>query len=132
MYKFKPWLLLILVFLAGLVCGVVGTRQVMRHMVFLALRSPDRMRDRMERRLTSDLTLTPEQRVKAHTILLSTYAQLQQLRTELGPRYLAIVDQAQSELSTMLTPEQRVTFEKLVKKRRFLWRPAEITTQKSN
>lgn len=123
MNKLKPWLVVLLVFLAGVVCGVVGTRAVVRHAVRAAVQKPEQIRQRIENRLASHLALTPEQRAQAHEILLAAQQEIQGLRAELQPRYLGIVDRAEAEIAALLTPEQRAEFEKLLVERKFLWRP---------
>lgn len=124
MSKLKPWLLLVLVFFAGVVCGVVGLRVIVHHIMVGAAQHQEQVWQRLEKRLGSDLALTPEQRTQAHGILMGAHQQIQDLRTELQSRYLGIVDKAQADISASLTPEQRAKFEKLIKQEEFLWRPA--------
>ncbi len=67
MKRIKPWLVLALVFLAGLALGVVATRIAVRKFVQTAITQPDKLRDRIELRMSRRLALTPEQRQRLVT-----------------------------------------------------------------
>jgi len=125
MKRFRPWLVVALVFLAGAVFGVVATRIVVRHIVRTAILQPERMRERIERDLTRKLKLTEEQRPNVHATLIQAHERLQALRQEFQPRFVLIITQAQQEVSAVLAPEQRERFEKFKRETRPFWRPAE-------
>jgi len=125
MKRIKTWLAVALVFLAGVVFGVVATRVAVRHFVRTAISQPDRMRMRIERDLTRRLKLTDEQRPQVHAALVRAHQRLQGLRQEFQPRYLLILSDAQEEISSALTLEQRERFERFKKETRPFWRPAE-------
>ena len=72
MKKFKPWLVIFLVFCAGFAGGVVVTRGIVRHVIRQAINDPDSMRDKIERRLVVKLRLDHDQPGKVHEILVST------------------------------------------------------------
>jgi len=110
MNKYKPILLLVLVFIQGTICGVVGTRLVIRHWVRLALQHPDRVWILVEHRLAVRLDLTPEQRTRTSAILATARHEFQQLRAETQPRHAAIVERLHGELIQLLTPDQREQF----------------------
>jgi len=125
MKRFRPWTVVALVFLAGVVFGVVATRIVVRRIVRTAILQPERMRERIERDLTRKLKLTEEQRPNVHATLIQAHERLQALRQEFQPRFVLIITQAQQEVSAVLTPEQRERFEKFKRETRPFWRPAE-------
>jgi hypothetical protein len=123
MRNFKPWLLLILVFFAGIAVGVVGTGAFVRQLVRRIAANPDWVRVKIERSLDRELELSAEQRPKVHQIVADSHQRIKSLRREFQPRFLAIVEQAESEISTMLTPAQRERFQKWIKDKEAVWKP---------
>lgn len=123
MKRFQPWLLLILVFLAGLALGVVGTRATVRHFVYQAARDPEVMREMIEKRVSRRLRLDPQQQAKVREILVRKQAELKDLRSEFQPRFLSIMDAGKAEIESALTPEQRQRFEQLQQENRQWWQP---------
>src|SRR5438093_53113 len=121
MKNLRPWILLVLVFVAGFAGGVVVTRAVVRHTIRQALKNPDFLRAKIERRLVFALRLDAGQRVKVHEILANTQGDLKTLRGEFQPRFVAIMTRAQSEIAETLTPEQRKRFEKFQQENKTLW-----------
>lgn len=113
MKKWKPILALVLVFLAGLALGIVGTRVVTRRVIRAALQNPELVALRIERDLVRGLKLNEEQKVKVHATLVDAQKQLQELRTDFQPRFLVITSNAQEHISQVLTPEQREKFDKM-------------------
>jgi hypothetical protein len=113
MKLFKSLLLLTLVFFAGVVAGVVGTRAVVRHVVGEAILHPEKMQSAMERSLTRRLRLDNGQQVKLHQILTDAHGQLKALRAEYQPQFFEVVSNAGGQIGAMLTPDQRVKFEKM-------------------
>ena len=127
MNKLKPVLLLVLVFLAGIAVGVVGTRLFVRQLVRTAMERPDRIRLMMERRLERQLDLTAGQQAQVHDILTNSQAQIQDLRQEFRPQLAAIVMKANRDIIAILTPEQRVRFERMKRKNPMFWRAVQST-----
>ncbi len=112
MKRFKPWLVLMLVFAAGMVVGIVGTRIGVRLYLLRMLRNPVLVRERIERDLVKRLQLTPEQQPKVHQILVDSQGRIRDLRREFQPQFAAILKDAQDQIDAQLTPEQRLRFEK--------------------
>jgi len=121
MKLFKSLLLLALVFFAGIVVGVVGTRTVVRHVVRETIMHPEKMQSVMERNLTRKLQLDNGQQVKLHQILSDAHAQLKDLRREYQPQFFEILSNAGGQITAILTPEQQARFEKLKKENHPLW-----------
>ena len=111
--NWKAWLGLVLVFFAGIVAGVVGTRVVTRRVIQAVIQHPDLVRERIEHDLVRRLKLTPDQQAKVHITLTETQRELGDLRTEFQPRFVVIMTNAQSRISDVLTPEQQKKFEKI-------------------
>ena len=80
MKKLKPLIALLLVFGAGLIVGVVGTRVVTRIVIRRALTHPEIVRNRIERELVRKLKLDATQEAKVHDILVDSQKQLRDLR----------------------------------------------------
>lgn len=123
MNRLKPWLLLILIFVAGFAGGVVVTRVAVRRAVKQTLNNPNLLLDKIERRMAGRLKLDQEQRAKTHEILLQSHEELKALRVEFQPRFLTILEHTRSEVSAVLTPAQREKFDRLVEENRPLWQP---------
>jgi uncharacterized membrane-anchored protein YhcB (DUF1043 family) len=123
MNKLKLWLVVALVFLAGFAAGVVTTRAVVRRMVSQAVLNPDRVRELIEKRITAKLGLDNEQQAKVHGVLAKASGELKDLRGDFQPRFRAIMSNAESEISAVLTPEQRERFKKFREENRHLWQP---------
>ena len=121
MKQLKPWLLIVLVFCAGFAGGVVATRIAVRHFVLRAVRDPNFMRERIEHRIAARLRLDAKQRERLHEILLNTQGDLRSLRSEFQPRFHSILNQAQTEIASELTPEQRERFDRLQRENRIWW-----------
>jgi len=110
---FKSILLLGLVFAAGIVIGVVGTRTVVRHFVGQAILHPERAQLFMEHALTRRLRLDDEQQVKLHDILTETHTQLKDVQREYRPRISEIMSNADGQITAMLTSAQQEKFQQL-------------------
>lgn len=121
MKHFKSILLLVLVFTAGLVTGVVVTRAVVRHVVQQAILQPDRAQTFLERNLTRRLRLDNGQQVKLHQILSGAHEQLKDLRREYQPQMFEVISNASGQINAILTPEQQAKFEQLKAKTRAFW-----------
>jgi hypothetical protein len=123
MRNLKSWLVVVLVFFAGVGVGIVGTGAVVRHAVRRIVAHPDLVRDRIERELERRLDLTGEQRTKVQRILTESHQHIKDLRREFQPRFLSIVEEAETEISAVLGPEQRERFQKLIREKEALWKP---------
>jgi Spy/CpxP family protein refolding chaperone len=121
MKNYKSILLLVLVFLAGTVTGVVGTRAVLRHIVHQAILHPDRAQAFMERSLARRLQLDTEQQAKLHQIFMDAHARLKDLRHEYQPQFFEVLSNADGQITALLTPEQQAKFEQLKAKNHPLW-----------
>jgi Spy/CpxP family protein refolding chaperone len=116
MKTFKLILLLSLVFFAGIVIGVVGTRAVVRRVVQQALLHPEKVQADIERRMTRQLRLDNSQQAKLHEILSGSHAQFDDLRGKYVPQVVSILNQADGQITAMLTPEQQARFEEMKRK----------------
>ena len=118
MKKLKPWLVILLVFVAGFAAGVVVTRAVVRRTVQTALTNPDRVRELIERRLAARMKLEAAQREKVHAALAESQ---RELRQEVAPRFRGILSNTEAQIAVVLTPEQRERFAKFKEENQRLW-----------
>jgi len=112
MKKLKPWLLLALVFLVGVMVGVVGTRFVVRRAVRQAMLHPARVELVLERRLTRRLQLDAGQQAQLEQILQAATRQLQTLRQQYHPAATGVYSNANAQFSAILNPEQQLKYER--------------------
>jgi hypothetical protein len=125
MKTFKLLLLVGLVFLTGVVAGVVGTRIAIRHWVRSAIQRPQMVQTLVERRLKWQLRLDANQQAQVHQILTDARGRLKGLRQEYRPQVVLIVSNADVEISALLTPAQQKRFEKMKQENRAFLQPAE-------
>ena len=111
MKHWKSILLLVLVFVAGIAVGVVGTRTAVRHFVQRAIAQPERAQNFVERDLSRSLRLDETQRAKLHDILTESRGQLRELRVQFQPQMALVMSNANVKISALLTPEQAARFE---------------------
>ena len=111
--KWKSILLLALVFFAGVVLGVVGTRAVTRHFTQVAIAHPERVQMLIERALTRRLHLSTDQQSQLHDILTDTRGQMKTVREEFRPKVEAIFLDTDTKIDAILTPEQQTKYEKI-------------------
>ncbi len=122
MKRFKVWLLLALVFLAGFTGGVVVTRGVVRHFVRNAIANPDLVRNKIERDLNRKLRLDVRQRKEVHRILAESHRRLRELRQDFQPQLASILESTRKDIAGVLTPEQQAEFERLQAENRAILR----------
>ncbi|MDR3458191.1 MAG: hypothetical protein P4N60_12145 [Verrucomicrobiae bacterium] len=123
MKNWKSISLLMLVFFAGLVVGVVGTRVAVRHFVQRAMVQPERVQLFIERDLSWKLRLDQSQRVQLHEILTTSRGELRELRKQIQPQTALIFSNANAQIAAMLTPEQQAAFERFKASNFLLSRP---------
>ncbi len=70
----------------------------------------NRMRERIVRRLTDDLALTPTQAMAVKAIFARRELQLDSLRSRVGPQLDSLRNQMRLSIDSVLTPEQRTKF----------------------
>jgi hypothetical protein len=123
MKRYKVWLAIAAVFIAGFGSGAVVTRVMVRHFVQRIVHNPGRVREFVERRLATRLRLDAEQRRQTAQTLAHTEEGIRALRREFAPRFLSILSNTESEISATLTPEQRERLAAFKEENRQLWQP---------
>ncbi|MDF1784708.1 MAG: hypothetical protein P1U82_02475 [Verrucomicrobiales bacterium] len=112
--KSKLIIAFVVLFLTGVVTGVMGTRIVYRNMLAKALERPSILSERVEASL-GNLSLSPEQDQKIAQILTESREQSQNLREEFRPRFWTILTETHRKIDSELTPEQRSQFRNAVR-----------------
>jgi Spy/CpxP family protein refolding chaperone len=112
---FKPWLVLALIFLAGVGTGVlltVGVGSHFRHQLGMAS-----MKQHWLGWLSSRLDLTADQRAKIDPILTDAMTHLQALNHDEMDKASRIMDAANDQISALLTPDQKVKLQQMESER---------------
>ncbi len=112
--KSKLTIAFVLLFLTGVITGVMGTRIVYRKMLANALERPSILWERVEASL-GNLSLSPEQGQKIGQIVTESREQSQNLREEFRPRLWTILTETHQKIDSELTPEQRSQFRRAVR-----------------
>jgi hypothetical protein len=118
MSKWKPALALLLVFAAGVVLGVVGTRMVVRRVIAEMVQRPEIIPNRIELVLARRLRLDPMQRRRVNQILVESQTQMRGVRLEMQPRLLQITSNANAQISSLLNERQLRDYERLKEENR--------------
>ncbi len=112
----------IVVFVLGVITGVLGTGLVIRHGIReFAERAPDRHRDVLMRRLTRELTLTDAQRPQAEAIVQSGGQEIRRLLQQSHTDFSEIMQRKTAELKTILTPEQQQRLDRMLERLQKRW-----------
>ena len=119
MNKWKAIAGVLLVFILGGLAGVFGTMCICRHRgEWLMKGGPHTYGEAVVRRLDHELKLSEEQRRQVEVIVTDARTEIKELRKQAQPKIDAVFNQAVNRISAILSPEQRVKFEKFVEKRR--------------
>jgi Spy/CpxP family protein refolding chaperone len=101
-------------FLLGILAGGAGTFFLGPRL--MAPPSGAERRERILRRMTRELTLNDSQAAQVRTILEETAAKTRALRSQHRPEFDAIRSESHDRIRQVLTPEQTVKFEEMLKK----------------
>jgi len=121
MKTLKVCLVVGLIFIAGVAGGVVATRITLRRFVQNAIQNPEVINLKIEREMARKLRLNPQQRVEVRAILTGTRQRLKTLRQDFQPQFTNIVQDARTQISAVLTTQQKAKFEEFqTENQRFL------------
>lgn len=112
--KLKITIAFVILYLTGVITGVMGTRIVYRNMLANALERPSILSERVDASL-SNLSLSPEQDQKIAQILKESREQNKNLREQFRPQFWTILTETRRQIDSELTPEQRSQFRKAVR-----------------
>ena len=100
-----------LIFLAGVATGALIAPMIGR--TFMRPPQPQQMSRHMLEHLQSQLQLTSEQTAKIKPLVEQTGADMEAIHRETMKRVVARLHQTHVEISSLLTPEQRVKLDKM-------------------
>lgn len=100
---------LILTFIAGAAAGAFGAHMIILHGGPGAERFPHAMVNRLDHRLD----LTDAQRAEVEAIIKRRHAHIDALWNGVRPQVRAEIERTNEEIAKVLTPEQRVRFERM-------------------
>ncbi|MCF6177348.1 MAG: hypothetical protein L3J71_16465 [Victivallaceae bacterium] len=109
----KMWLAFTLVFIAGIVIGVLSGVIVMHQSSRAGRPMPSRFKSIMLMHMTQRLNLTVEQKEQVKPIIGLMMEKIHQHQTEQRPVIKAVVDTALSDIEKILTEEQQIKFNKM-------------------
>lgn len=101
------WLLLVVIFGAGVLIGALVAVRVVRMQVASVLSHPEQIPDRVMPILRHRLDLDEEQAVKIAAMVKQRHAALEDLRAEYSPRVAIELQQLRRDVDSVLKPEQR-------------------------
>lgn len=99
----------VLVFLAGAAIGAIGMRIYVRHRIadFVGKGPPPRMVGHLMRKITAELSLSPEQEAEVRRIAESLRGELMGLREKYRPEVEAIIEKQFAAIKDCLDPAQQ-------------------------
>ena len=105
----------VLVFALGIVCGVLATHVLYKYRIesIIAGRAQSR-EEHIVNRLDRKLDLDEVQEKAVRAIVHESQEEIKALRTTLRPQTEAVIEKAQTKISTILTLEQRKKYEKMI------------------
>ena len=106
--KRKAQLIIIATFVAGIIVGGAGQYLVAHQSLSKSGNSNVEMLDDM----TQSIKLTTDQRVQVEQFLGDSKQQYQDLRNQMRPQYNAIRDATRKRISSILSSEQQILYEK--------------------
>jgi Spy/CpxP family protein refolding chaperone len=111
----KPVLWLLIVFALGLVLGVLASELAGGWGIFGGRGRRGDWRQHAVERFTRELSLSAEQRQQLETILDETKKKYQGISETTRPQYEAARQEGREKIRVILTPEQKVKFEELIR-----------------
>ena len=121
MKKWKAWLCVIAIFLAGIVIGLIAGHRMTLSFARKAAADPAFMRQVIVKRLSCKLDLTDDQRKSIEGIIADSQVSIRDLRSEVEPRFTDILKNAERQITEVLNAEQQEEFRELLAERRKFW-----------
>jgi len=109
----------VLVFVLGIVCGILATHLMYNYRFESILSGRAQTREEaIVKRLDRKLDLDKRQEEQIRAIVHETHEQTKALRNQLRPQTEAIIEKAQAKISMILTPVQREKYEQMIAQRK--------------
>jgi hypothetical protein len=119
MKTLRPVYCIVVVFTLGILCGSLGTHLFykFRMETIVNPRGPDR-EDRIVNRLDRKLGLDAGQKVQVRAIVHETQEGIREVRSRFRPQMMAIIENAETKIGAVLTPEQRKIYNQMIVERK--------------
>ena len=118
MNKWKAIAGVVLVFIVGGLAGAFGTMCICRHRgEWMMGGRPHAYGEAVVRRLDRELKLSADQRRQVEVIVNDARTEIKELRKQAQPKIDTVFGRAVNRVRAILSPEQRVKFEKFVEKK---------------
>jgi hypothetical protein len=122
MTRGKLWAGLVVLFLAGLLTGIVGTRLYHHYeQQYRWERGPAAMHERIMKRLTHELSLTSAQQADVEPIVSRVHVEILQLRFQHQPEVEQVLARGVGELKIKLSPDQQAKLDGLYARLQRRW-----------
>ncbi|OGS21930.1 MAG: hypothetical protein A2252_04125 [Elusimicrobia bacterium RIFOXYA2_FULL_39_19] len=114
-------LLALAIFFLGLVCGIILSAIPIFHgfppgPMMMGKKQDDKMVNFMKKRLSRQLKLSEEQKAKLNEISQKHKIQMEKLASEVHPRFKTMRAKIDEDILSILTPEQKIKYEKMKKR----------------
>ena len=121
MVRWKSFLSITLVFICGIIIGVLGDRQVLKHYVQGVLGSDFETRTELVTKTLADqLSLDSEQRMKMRQVVTDTHKELLSKYSQLVPEVDGIIRDGAAKAKPFLNEEQQAEFNRWVADLKYL------------
>jgi hypothetical protein len=109
----------VLVFILGIICGVLVTHLLYNYRIESILTGREQTKEEViVGRLDKRLDLDERQEEQVRTIIHETHEEIRALRNKLRPQTEEAIEKAQAKISIILTPEQRKKYEQMIAERK--------------
>lgn len=109
----------VLVFVLGILCGILATHLMYNYRIESILSGRAQTREEViVNRLDRKLGLDKKQEKQVRAIIHETHEQIKVLRNQLRPQTETIIEKAQAKITTVLTPGQRTRYEQMIAERK--------------
>jgi len=119
MKNIRPIYCILVVFVLGTLCGVLGTHLFYKCRMdsIIGARGANR-EERLVEMLDRKLDLDARQKEQVRAIVRETQQEVRQVRRQFRPQMEATLEKAQTKIGALLTPEQRKKYEQMIAERR--------------
>lgn len=119
MQRSRAVLGVVLIFVLGIVCGSLATHALYNYRIESIITGKAESREEaIVNRLDRKLDLDDRQEEQVRAIVHEAQEGIKALRTTLRPQTEEIIEKAQARIRTILTPEQRSIYEKMIAERK--------------
>jgi hypothetical protein len=122
MKKWKLWMGMLLIFIAGGAVGAIGTGLFVKHKIVSIIEEGQPVVEKLAVRILSRrLDLTADQKSETARIIRETQQRLQAIRLRVRPEALEIITTGKEDIKALLDPDQKKTLDQLYTKMKRRW-----------